>query len=1144
MNLFTLLAAIKEQGAKLQLRDGQLYLKGSLPDDLRSVVRQYKTSLIELLQQQSVSPPSLKRRPKQRKMSLAQQRLCFMEQMSGGEIAYIEPFYSYHIQGQLDSEVLGRAIHEIITRHEVLHTCYQLTDEHTNLHLQSVDTPPLKLTDLRSLCKGEQQRQLAVLKQQESLTPFDLENAPLLRGNLVQLADDQHLLLLTAHHIAIDGWSLAIIVKEISQFYAAFAKGRPSPLPMPDFQFSDVAHWQQELLDSPASATALQYWQQQLSGVPEQCTFPTDFPRPRVQDFHGATLETVVDAVALDKLRALCRDRQCTLFSGIQALLAILLSRYRNETDIVIGSPESGRSITQLQSLVGFFVNNQVLRTDLSSNPNFVELLAQAKATQKQAVKNANVPFEALAEQAGVSRSRAYNPLFQVMLVLLNVERPVLELPGMHVTTQHPHRAQSKFDLTLYAVEIEGELHLQWEYATALYEASTIKRIARHFGNLLAAVLAEPTKPIEELPFIDDEERVELAMLGCPDKRALPAKSLIELFRQQARQTPHSKALLTHTGASMSYQQLDAASARLARLMQMKGIAANDRVGVAFQRSVEMVTAILATLKLGACYVPMDPTYPKKRLAHIANDSSLSLVLTDVESEPNLPDGDYQKLALDDSAVKAELIQLQERELAPTLISDDPLYLLYTSGSTGVPKGVLGSERGTLNRLDWMWRTYPFLESETCCLKTSLNFVDHVWEMFGPLLKGIPLLILPQQEVQDIELFVGHLARYSVSRLVLVPSLLHEILALDKTQRQMLAGLSLWTASGEALTAELVKAFYHTWPDATLLNIYGSTEVSADVTCLDTRTLHEVQDFLKVRAGSSVSSPALPERVSIGQPLTNVHIHILDKHQQPAPLGMTGELYISGDCLAQGYTDPELTEKVFIESPLVAGERLFRTGDLGRWLVDGNIELQGRADQQIQLRGFRIEPREIEQVISSSEGVGGAKVLLHTDDTGEKRLLAYVVSTAGESIVSPLKQILAKQLPDYMQPSSMIVLETFPLLPNGKLDIQHLPAPSFGSIAPKSLPLTATEQDLAVIWQKILGMEGELCTDTSFFELGGHSLLATRVINRVRAQWGVTVHIKHFLEAPTIKAVAMLIDFQLAQRQMEEPSEGRIEVTL
>ncbi|WP_052260656.1 non-ribosomal peptide synthetase [Photobacterium gaetbulicola] len=1142
MNLITLLASVKKAGAKLQLRNGQLYLKGTIPDELRSAIREHKEALVDLLSQQKHALPALQRLPDNRQMTLAQQRLCFMDQLEGGDIAYIEPFYRYQIQGPLNVEALRRAIHEVIRRHEVLRTRYELGDEPTSLALQTLGTESLDIVDISALDEQAQQQRLVALKQAESLRPFDLQNTPLLRATLIRLGAEQHELLLTAHHIAIDGWSLAVLVKEISQLYAAFALGQDSPLPEPPFQFGDVADWQQQVLGSSATDAGLRYWKQQLSGVPEQCSFPPDQPRPRVQDFRGATLETVIDAEPLGQLKALCVQQQCTLFSGVHALLAILLGRYTHQDDIVIGSPESGRPLAQLQSMVGFFVNNQVLRTDLSARPSFVELLAQVKNRQQQAAQNATIPFEAITEQAGITRSQAYNPLFQVMLVLLNVERPVLVLPGMDVTVQHPYRAQSKFDLTLYAVEIEGRLHLQWEYATALYSAATIKRIAQHFSTLLTAALAAPTSPVDTLSLVDRKQQEWLAVMGAGERSQYPESSVIELFRQQASRTPSAPALLSHSGQSVSYRQLDASSDKLALLMRSRGVNTGDRVGIALARSTGMVTAILAVLKLGACYVPMDPAYPRQRLAHIIDDAALAMVLTDQGSQHALPVSECQTVVLDSDDIAAQRQQCQSLPLAPVSMSGQPLYQLYTSGSTGVPKGVIGSEKATLNRLAWMWRAYPFTQDETCCLKTSLNFVDHVWELFGPLLKGVPLLVLPPSEVQDTERFAGHLAQFKISRLVLVPSLLGELLALDEASQQRLGGLRLWTASGERLSPELVRQFYLAWPDASLLNIYGSTEVSADVTCFDTRALPEIKALLSTagrRDGAAMSE------IPVGKPLPNVQIHILDKLLQPVPQGMLGELFVAGDCLALGYTDPQLTEKAFCHPPFLAGQRAFKTGDLGCWLDDGNLQLQGRADQQIQLRGFRIEPREIEHVMCSQAGISSAKVVLHTDDRGERRLVAYLVSSLGEGVIASVRQAMAKQLPDYMQPSALVVLEDYPLLPNGKVDLHRLPAPAFRADKPAVKAATDTEQLVAKVWREVLGIEDEICTETSFFDMGGHSLLATRVLNRVRARCEANITIRHFLEAPTIKALAMLIDFQAPHNHLgEKMSEGMVEVTL
>jgi amino acid adenylation domain-containing protein len=980
------------------------------------------------------------------------------------------------------------------------------------------------MIDLCHLPEAEREAETARLVTDESRCPFDLAEGPLLRASLLRLRDEEHILVLTTHHIVADAWSMGILSRELWTVYDAYSNEKPAALPDLPIQYGDFAVWQKQWLQDEVLESQVFYWKEQLDGI-SMLNLPTDGPRPALQSFRGARQSITLPGSLTAAVNELSTRAGVTPFMALLAAFQTLLYRYTGQEDVVVGSPIANRNRTEVEGLIGFFVNTLVLRTDLSGNPTFKELLLKVRDVCLGAYAHQDLPFEKLVQELQPERDLSRNPLFQVMFVLQNAPRPLHQWSGISFDPIEIKSGTSQVDLALFLRERDGKFIGFFEYATDLFDLSTIERMVNHLQTLLEGVVADPNQPISTLPLLTKAERNQL-LVDWNDTEAdnLNDSCIHELFETQVERAPEAVAV-EFEGKELTYRELNSRANHLAHYLRGLGVGPEKLVGICVERSLEMVIGLLGILKTGGAYVPLDPTYPRERLAFMLEDAQVSVLLTQKRFIPNFPRYGALSVCVDDLDLTAhESDENPESEAIP----DGAAYVIYTSGSTGTPKGVVGLHRGAVNRFNWMWRTFPFRKNEKSCLKTSLSFVDSVWELFGPLLQGIPTTILSDHGAKDPQLLVRTFADKHVTRIVLVPSLLKAIVDAFPNLQSHLPDLKYWSSSGERLPKKVAERFRKSLPNSILLNLYGSSEVSADVT---------YYECLNKELGSEIP---------IGRPISNTQIYLLDSHLQPVPIGVQGELYIGGDGLARGYLNrPELTAEKFNPNHFAKqrGARLYRTGDLARYMPDGNIEFLGRLDNQVKIRGYRIEPGEIEAVLNQHPAIREIVVVALDDVTEEKnragdpkskiqnlkfgkRLVGYIVPTGRPPSVSELRGFLKEKLPDYMIPSAFVMLETVPLTPSGKVDRRALPSPdgtkpqlAQGFVEPR----TEIEELVAQIWREVLKLEKVGVRD-NFFELGGHSLLGAQIVARLRATFHNEVPLRTLFEAPTVAGLALKIE--------------------
>ena len=1043
--------------------------------------------------------------------SFAQQRLWFLDRLEPDTAVY-NLARALQLTGPVDCAALAKALQVIVRRHESLRSTFTLQDE----DLKQVVLPALKIelpvSDLRHLPRDERLNVALTNATEEARKSFDLTAGPLLRVRMFRVESEEHILLLVVHHIIMDGWSFGVFFDELSELYTSFTFDRDPDLPALSVQYSDFARWQRETLRDDTLAAEIDYWKQKLRGADTVLDLPVDRPRPLVRSGKGNNLHFSLDEATTHRLKQFAQSEGATLAMVLLGAFQALLWRYTSQDSILVGMPVAGRRDVQLEKLMGFFVNTLVLRSDFSGDLSFRQLLRQVRSNTLESLEHQDLPFERLVEELAPPRTINRTPLFQAMFVFQNAPRSDLRLSGVASQELEFESGSAKFDLTLEvdprpraeAREEHDGLYYTLEYDSDLFEESTIRRFAAHLKNLVGALLAQPDKRMAQLSFLSEQELRQ--MLEWNDTGAeYPRDTCIHaLFEQQADRTPEAIALIVEE-KHLSYKELNDHANQLAGRLIRSGVRPGDLVGISMGRSLEMVVGLLGILKAGAAYVPLDPANPKDRLLFMLKDSQVRAVLTSNESRTLYDESTPERIVLD-----VDLSSVEEglmRNPAIALGAESRAYVIYTSGSSGAPKGVEGTHRASINRFAWMWRTYPFGERETCCQKTNLGFVDSVWEIFGPLLAGVPNVIVPEEASADPEALVEVLAKHEVTRIVLVPSLLRVLLEHVPDLRFKLPQLNLWISSGEVLPAELAQRFLALVPQAKLLNIYGSTEIAADV------AWHQVE------ANDCLSVP-------IGRPISNTQLHILDRNLNRVPVGIWGEICVGGDCLARGYWGaPELTAARFLSNPLEPGpsDRLYRTGDFARRLPDGRLEYIGRIDGQVKIRGIRIELGEIEAALSSHPSIKSAVTVVTDAAPEQQQLVAYLTGrTERELDGSELRRFLRGKLPEYMIPSAYHIVDQFPLLPGGKIDRRTLASESsVGAIPGRRYvpPKTEIEEKLVQIWGEVLRAD-RVGTEDNFFELGGHSLMVIQVIARIRNVFDVDIPVRSLFDEPTISGLA------------------------
>ena len=1048
-------------------------------------------------------------------LSFAQQRLWFLAQIGGAGTAY-HISVRLRFGGDLDTAALRRALNRMLSRHEALRTTFVLLGEEPVQQIASVEESHFVLLEQDLRGQDAVEAELRRVAELEARTPIDLAHGPLIRGRLIRVSEDEHVLLITMHHIVSDGWSMGIFLRELSTLYSAFMRGEDDPLPELAFQYADYAVWQREWMAGEVLREQAEYWKSTLDGAPVLLELPTDHPRPAQMNYAGAVTGLVLEKELTTALKALSKRHGTTLYMTLLTAWAVLLARLSGQQDIVVGTPVANRGRVEIEPLIGFFVNTLALRIDLTGSPTVGEMLGRVRAQALSAQQHQDIPFEQVVEILRPARSVSHSPLFQVMFAWQNAEPEALDLAGLE---QKPSpgtpQTVSKFDLTLALQETGERIVGGLEYATSLFEASTIERYLGHFRTLIEAMVANETQAIDRLTLLSASERHRIVYEWNETGTEYPSKKCVhELFEEQVEQTPGAIAIV-YEEAELSYGELNIRANRLAHHLRELGVKPDDRVAICVERGFEMIVALLAILKAGGAYVPLDPAYPSDRLRFMLEDSAPVALLTQAHLAELFSEttGILPVVDLNAPTLWGRQPETNPDPAAIGLTAHHLAYVIYTSGSTGTPKGVMVQHGGVVNHIEWQCKTFRFSFNDSILQRTPISFDASVWEVWTPLAIGARLFFLSVDAGRDPDVIVQFIKYNKITIVQFIPSLLQAVIA--KLAQAELVDLRYIFCGGEALNVALVRECGLIVSEG-LINLYGPTEATIDVT-----TWRCVPDLAS-------------GRIPIGRPIANTQIYILDGHGEPVPEGVSGELYIGGAGVARGYLNrPALTAEKFVTDPFADDPkaRMYRTGDLGRWLPDGNIEFLGRNDFQVKIRGFRIELGEIEARLMAHPGIRDAVVIAREDMPGDKRLVAYYASAETSDPIEDtlnaegLRSHLTATLPEYMVPAAYVHLERLPLTPNGKLDRKALPAPDSDAYATRGYeaPLGETESILAAIWSDLLRVE-QVGRHDNFFELGGHSLLAVRVISQLRQVLGIEVALNHLFTYPVLADFARSLE--------------------
>ncbi|HYP26889.1 MAG TPA: amino acid adenylation domain-containing protein, partial [Blastocatellia bacterium] len=1066
----------------------------------------------------AVEAPSIPRRPERDRapLSFPQRRLWFLDQLVPGNPFYIIPAV-VRLTGRLDVAALERSLNEVVARHEVLRTGFATAEGQPVQVISPALTLSIPVTDLAGA--GDSEAEALRLAAREAQQPFDLAQESLMRVKLLRLAEDEHVLLLMMHHIISDEWSIGVLLTEIATLYEAHTAGRSPELPALPVQYGDFAAWQQKWLEGEAFEKQLSYWRQQLEGIPAVLDLPADRPRPPVPSFRGGKQWLSLPSDLTESLKRLSDEQGATLFMTLLAAFATLLHRYTGQHDIVVGSPIANRNHREIKGLIGCFINTLALRTDLSGNPTFADLLGRVKEVALGAYANQDLPFEKVVEELQPERDLSRNPLFNVMLVFQNVPMPAMELTGLTLKPVEVHNDTAKLDLALSMSETAEGLTGYFEYSRDLFGDATIGRMIGHLQILLEAIAADPLRPISALPLLAESDLQTL--IDWNDTGAdFPRDVCVHhLFEEQAGRTPHAVAVVCGQDR-LTYGELNRKANQLADHLRGLGVGPEVLVGICVERSLDMVVGLLGILKAGGAYLPLDPEYPKERLAFVLEDAEVKVLLTHeglIESFPQIDmpvvrlDGDWPSIARQSAG------DTRCRQSASSLAN-----VIYTSGSTGKPKGVEVQHASVSNLAAWHRRVYGVTAADRTTQVARLAFDASTWEIWPYLLGGATLHIVDRETLAEPSKIVEFLAANDIT-VAYLPTPLAEAVLNEKWPREV--SLRLLHTGGDRLRRH---------PDEglpfRLVNNYGPTENTVVAT-----------------SAPLAPTPNADVAPHIGRPVSNVQVYLLDAHLQPVPVGVVGELYIGGDGLARGYRRrPDLTAEKFIPNPFSTepGARLYRTGDLARYLPDGNIEYQRRVDQQVKLRGFRIELGEIEAVLESHPAVAQAVVTVRESSPGEGRLVGYLVGKDEGSIApGEIRAYLKEKLPEYMVPSAFVMMDRLPVTANGKIDRRALPEPD--STRPELSqafvpPAEKKEKLLADIWAEFLGLK-QVGVHDNFFELGGDSILSIQVVARAN-QAGLRLTPRHMFQHQTIAELAAAAATEAIEAEQERVS-GEVMLT-
>ncbi|MCS4251613.1 non-ribosomal peptide synthase/polyketide synthase [Pseudomonas sp. BIGb0164] len=1033
-------------------------------------------------------------------LSYAQQRMWFLWQLDPASGAYNLPG-AVRLKGALNLGAMAQAFDSLVARHETLRTVFQRQADERLLQVAIEPNVAIEQLDVSTLAPAEREQAVVEAATRQSLLPFDLEHGPLLRVQLLKLDEQEHVLLLTLHHIVSDGWSMNVLIDEFIRCYDAHECNEQPQLPALPIQYSDYALWQRRWLEAGEQARQLDYWQARLGDEHPVLELPTDRSRPAMPSYQGTRHNFAIDPGLTAQLRSCAQKHNVTLFMLLLGAFNVLLHRYTGQGDIRVGVPIANRNRSEVEGLIGFFVNTQVLRTELTGQTRVSELLQGIKEHALGAQAHQELPFERLVEALKIERSLSHTPLFQVMYnhqpVVADISS-VSTASGLELAPVEWQSRTTQFDLTLDTFEKSGTLHAALTYANDLFDAPTIARMAEHWTRLLHAMVADGEQRIGELPMVAADEQQVLIHDWNQTAEAYPTEQGIhQLIEAQAQRTPHAPALV-FGATTLSYAQLDARANRLAHALRERGVGPDGLVGICIERSVEMVVGLLAILKAGGAYVPLDPEYPQERLAYMIEDSGIQLLLSQQSLLALLPTAGIDVIVLDQSA--SWLDGYSNASPAVALHALNLAYVIYTSGSTGKPKGAGNSHRALVNRLCWMQQAYGLDASDAVLQKTPFSFDVSVWEFFWPLMTGARLVVAAPGEHREPARLIETIGRHGITTLHFVPSMLQAFI--HEPGVQACTSLKRIVCSGEALALDAQLQVFAKLPQAGLYNLYGPTEAAIDVThwtCVDEGA----------------------DSVPIGRPIANLATYVLDAQLNPVPAGVSGELYLGGVGLARSYhRRPGLTAERFVPSPFADGARLYRTGDRVRQRADGVIEYLGRLDHQVKLRGLRIELGEIETRLMQHPHVREAVVLVQ----GGKQLVAYLVLEHEEP--ADLKAWLLDSLPEYMVPTHLVYLAKLPVTANGKLDRKALPVPDAAPQQAYEAPQEPLQIALAAIWQDVLGL-GQVGLDDNFFELGGDSIISIQVVSRAR-QAGIRLSPRDLFQYQSVRSLARVASVEQA----------------
>ncbi|WP_017653095.1 non-ribosomal peptide synthetase [Fortiea contorta] len=1043
-------------------------------------------------------------------LSLIQEKFWIIQQLQPDLSAYNESNL-LKITGNLNKNVLEKSLNTIIQRHEILRTSFRVVDGQTIQNIAPAIQITLPIVDLQDCSKIEQEAKVKQLVIEHSSLPFDITEAPLLRAVLIRLQEQEYLLLFTIHHIIFDGWSSRVFYQELAALYQGFCQDIPVILPELPIQYADFALWQRQSLNNEEKWHQLTYWKQQLQDAPPILNLPTDYPRPAQQSFRGARATIIITEAIAHALKSLSQQAGVTLFMVILAAFKTLLYRYTGQTDLLVGTPVANRTQIETENLLGCFVNSVVLRTDVAGEPSFRDLVKRVRETALAAYAHQDLPFEQLVKELQPERTFSHTPLFQVMCVFQDTPLSALELPGLTLAPLMIDNGTAKFDLTLYLEDTKQELIGFLEYNSDLFHPDTINRMVEHFQTLLAGIIANPDQCIAKLPLLTQQEQNQLIANNLPIKidDSSPL-TLHQLFEQQAEKTPDAVAVVFGE-QQLTYAELNIKANQIAHYLQKLGIKTAELVGISLPRSLDMIIGILGILKAGAAYVPLDPNYPIERLAFILEDAQLQVILTQKQLCQKLATNQTQLVYLD---ADGEIAQQSRDNPSSQATSASLAYIIYTSGSTGQPKGVLVNHHNVMRLFAATDAWFKFNHQDVWTLFHSIAFDFSVWEIWGALLYGGRLVVVPYEMTRSPQAFYELLSQQQVTVLNQTPSAFRQLIKVDEsTPTPQQLNLRYVIFGGESLEIASLQPWFDRYGDKSpqLINMYGITET----------TVHVTYSPLTIADLTPVSGSV------IGRPIPDLQVYVLDQHQQLLPIGVAGEMYIGGAGLAQGYLHrPELTAEKFISHQLAPETRLYRSGDLARYLPNGELEYLGRIDNQVKIRGFRIELGEIETTLCQHPNIRETVVLPWEDAVKNQRLVAYIVPKLEPApTTKELQNWLKEKLPEYMIPAFCVSLPALPLTTNGKVNRRALPAPN--TVKPELdrafvAPRTKIEQVLADIWAQVLGV-ARVGIDDNFFELGGDSILSTQIIAKAN-QAGLQLTFRKLFTHQTIAELATVTD--------------------